>query len=296
MELNVNRKHKDSVFSALFGTPEVLRELYSAIEGIDIPPDAVVDINTLSDALFMKHINDLSFTINNRIVVLIEHQSTINENVPLRLLMYIARIYEKIIDKKRFYHRGLEKIPTPEFIVLYNGKHPYPDYKELRLSAAFKNISDIKQVKNTEIPLELIVQVFNINHGHNSEILKRCETLENYSIFIGKINEYNEKLTLEESVKDAVKYCIEHDILKEFLKKHSSEVINMLYEDLTFEEIIDIRVQEELDIAREKSREEAWVESKETIARNLLAEGMTLEFVQKTTGLPLEEIEKLGCS
>ncbi|MCL2186399.1 MAG: hypothetical protein FWB86_11205 [Treponema sp.] len=47
MNQNVNRKHKDSVISALFSTPEILRELYSAIEGIDIPQDAIVDINTL---------------------------------------------------------------------------------------------------------------------------------------------------------------------------------------------------------------------------------------------------------
>ena len=77
MDSNANRKHKNSVFSALFGTPEALRELYSAIAGIDIPEDAIVDINTLSEALFMRQINDLSFTINDRIVVLIEHQSTI---------------------------------------------------------------------------------------------------------------------------------------------------------------------------------------------------------------------------
>ncbi|MCL2212135.1 MAG: Rpn family recombination-promoting nuclease/putative transposase [Treponema sp.] len=120
MDLNVKRNHKNSVFSVLFGTPDVLRELYSAIEGIEIPKDAIVDINTLSEALFMRQINDLSFTIDNRIVVLIEHQSTVNENVPLRLLMYIARVYEKIIDRDKLYQRKLEKIPTPEFIVLYN--------------------------------------------------------------------------------------------------------------------------------------------------------------------------------
>ena len=120
MDLNVKRNHKNSVFSVLFGTPDVLRELYSAIEGIEIPKDAIVDINTLSEALFMRQINDLSFTIDNRIVVLIEHHSTVNENVPLRLLMYIARVYEKIIDRDKLYQRKLEKIPTPEFIVLYN--------------------------------------------------------------------------------------------------------------------------------------------------------------------------------
>jgi len=99
--MNVNRNHRNSVFSMLFGTPDVLRELYSAIEGIDVPNDAVVSINTLSDVFFMEKINDLSFTIDNRIVVLIEHQSTINDNMPVRFLMYIGRVYEKITENKK---------------------------------------------------------------------------------------------------------------------------------------------------------------------------------------------------
>ena len=72
------------MFSTLFSNPDVLREVYSAIEGVDIPSDAIIEINTLSDVLYMQQINDLSFTIDDRIVVLIEHQSTINDNVPVR--------------------------------------------------------------------------------------------------------------------------------------------------------------------------------------------------------------------
>jgi len=53
--------------------------------------------------------------------------------------MYIARIYEKIIEKKNIYHRKLLKIPVLHFIVLYNGKEECPDHQELRLSASFKN-------------------------------------------------------------------------------------------------------------------------------------------------------------
>jgi len=119
----------------LFSDPEILRELYSAIEGIDVPKDAIVSINTLSEALFMKKINDLSFTIDNRIVVLIEHQSTISQNIPLRILMYIARVYEKTVKEENVYHKKLVKIPTPEFIVLYNGKEDCPDYQQMRLSS-----------------------------------------------------------------------------------------------------------------------------------------------------------------
>jgi len=280
MNLNANRNHKDSVFSVLFGTPDVLRELYSAIVGIDIPPDAIVDINTLSDAIYMKRINDLSFTINDRIVVLIEHQSTINENVPVRLLMYIGRVYEKITEEKKLYQKKLVKIPTPEFIVLYNGKDEYPDHQELRLSHAFKNLFGLS--KGIELPLELIVHVYNINQGRNPEILKRSETLNAYSIFIEKIKEYNEKLELDEAVRSAIKYCIEHNILKDFLEEHGSEVVNMLFYDISVEELGEVRY------------DEGYEEAKLAIARNALAEGYSTESVQKITGLSLEEIEKLG--
>jgi len=161
---NVNRNHKNSVFSSLFSTPDVLRELYSAIEGIPIPQDIPIDINTLTDVLYKGHINDVSFLIDNRFVVLIEHQSTINENIPLRLLMYIARVYEKIVNRRKRYQEKLEKIPSPEFIVLYNGKEDYPDYKELKLSDAFKDIEGVKLSGSNVIPLELIVQAYNVNH------------------------------------------------------------------------------------------------------------------------------------
>jgi hypothetical protein len=213
--VNVNKEYKDSVFSLLFSDPDVLRELYSAIAGVELPPDIPIDINTLSDVLIREQINDISFTIGDRLVVLIEHQSTINDNMPLRLLMYIARVYEKIIDHRKIYWTKLEKIPRPEFIVLYNGTDPYPDHKELRLSDAFKDAEDLKL--NAELPLELVVQVYNINQGHNAGILKKCEKLDNYSFLIDKIREnQKEGFSLEEALRNAIEYCIEHDKLKDF--------------------------------------------------------------------------------
>jgi len=159
---NVNRNHKNSVFSSLFSTPDVLRELYSAIEGIPIPPDIPIDINTLSNVLFMKQINDVSFLLDKRLVVLIEHQSTINENLPYRLLEYVTHIYERITDREKKYQKNLVKIPRPEFIVLYNGIDEYPDYKELKLSDAFMDVEGLKTANTDKIPLELIVPVYTI--------------------------------------------------------------------------------------------------------------------------------------
>ena len=79
--MGVNEKHKNSVFSLLFSDKDVLRELYSAIGGIELPPDTSIKINTLTNALFMGQINDVSFTVGDRMIVLIEHQSNRSDKV-----------------------------------------------------------------------------------------------------------------------------------------------------------------------------------------------------------------------
>ncbi|MDR0476154.1 MAG: Rpn family recombination-promoting nuclease/putative transposase, partial [Treponema sp.] len=124
--MGANTKYKDSVFSFLFSDPDLLRELYCALEGVTLPSDLPVTINTLRDVLFMDRINDISFEIGGKLVILIEHQSTINPNMALRLLMYIARVYEKIIGNRNVYNSRLISVPRPEFFVLYNGTAPYP--------------------------------------------------------------------------------------------------------------------------------------------------------------------------
>jgi hypothetical protein len=288
-EVRPNEKHKSSVFSLLFSNPDTLRELYSAIEGVNLPPDIPVSINTISNALVKGKINDVSFIIDNRLVVIIEHQSTINENMPLRIFNYIQKIYEKIIDFEKVYKEKRIKIPKPEFIVLYNGEKPYPEKNELKLSDAFMSIEELR-IDNNRLTLELIVQVYNINHGYNSEILQKCETLNNYSIFIDKIREYQRNgFTLDKSIEPVVKYCIENNILKDFLKKHGSEVINMLFYDYDLDTHLKVRYDEGLEDGIEIGLEKGL----EKTARNLLAEGSSPEFIQKITGLPLNEIFNL---
>jgi hypothetical protein len=268
-----NEKHKDSVFTFLFSEPDILRELYSAIEGITLPPDIPIDINTLSDVLFRTQRNDLSFMVNDRLIVLIEHQSTINNNIPLRFLMYIGRLYEEIIEVKKRFQKNLEKIPKPEFIVLYNGKDPYPDYKELKLSDAFKNTEGLK----IDLPLELLVQVYNINKGHSHKILNKSKTLKNYSILIDKVREYEkDNNTLDKALSLAVKYCVDNNILKEFLRKHASEVINMLYAEYSFEEEAAVIREETRIETRDKTRDE---ERKYFL--ELLNQGLTTEEIKQ---------------
>jgi hypothetical protein len=226
--MDENREYKASVFSLLFGDPETLRELYGAMEGVSLPPNVPITINTLESAMYMKRLNDLSFTVGEKLVVLIEHQSTINPNMPLRILMYIARVYEKIVETKDVYAKGLIKIPRPEFIVLYNGPDAREpggfawDTRELKLSEAFEDASALRADISAPPPLELSAVVYNINQGHNKTMLQKSETLNGYSVFIDKVREFERELDdLAAALKKAVTYCIDRNILKKFLEAHA---------------------------------------------------------------------------
>ena len=154
--MSANTRYKDSVFSLLFSDPDVLREVYGILEGISLSHDVPVTINTLQNVLFQNRINDISFEIGGKLVVLIEHQSTVNPNMALRILMYIARIYEKIIvDNRSLYTTQLIRIPRPEFFVLYNGKEPFPDEQTFKLSDAFESTDSLRPSEKESLPWNL---------------------------------------------------------------------------------------------------------------------------------------------
>ena len=258
-----NREHKDSVFKLLFSEPEILRELYSAIEGVDLPPDIPIDINTISGVLVKGIRNDISFIIDKRLVLLTEHQSTINPNMPLRVFRYFGKVLNKIVNYDKAFNRQLIKIPRPKFIVLYNGKSPFPEHVTLKLSDAFMDTEGLTG-ENDQVSLELTVDVYNINNGQNKEIQRKCDTLNEYGIFIEKIREYESTgLSLDEALKCAVKYCIENNILRDFLMKHGSEVIAMLVEEYTTEDFLKAMVEEALEEAREEGLEKGREEGRE---------------------------------
>jgi len=201
----------------------------------------------------MDMINDISFEIGGKLVVLIEHQSTINPNMALRLLMYIGRVYEKILNDEKIYSSTKILIPRPEFFVLYNGITPFPEEKTIKLSELFESTESLGISKEEFPALELEVRVLNINKGKNEEIAKKCKTLYQYSAFIAKVREYQEAgLTLREAVKKTVQYCKKHDILKELIDKHAKEIMSMLTTEWNW----DTAKRVWQDEARDEGREE----------------------------------------
>jgi hypothetical protein len=236
---------------------------------VTLDPAVPIVVNTLSGALYMGRYNDISFTVGGRLVVLIEHQSTINRNMPLRLLLYIARVYEQIIEgekKGALYRERQIRIPAPEFIVLYNGTKACADRQTLRLSGAFEAAEGIRGESAPE--LELTVKVININRGHNEDMVRRSGKLYGYSTFMEKVRENRKTMPLEAAMKEAVAYCIDHDILGGFLKTNASEVMNMLLTEWNWDDARDVWQEE----AGEEGREEAQKYILDLVKRGYTAE------------------------
>jgi flagellar basal body-associated protein FliL len=255
---------------------KIILELYNAIFDTNYGDDAQIEITTLDDVLFMDWINDISFVINGKLVVLIEHQSTINGNMPLRMLLYMARTYEKICNKENIYGSKMLEIPRPEFVVLYNGEDKIPDRTELSLSDMFA-----KHGEDNPINLELKVQVYNINEGHNPQFAQKSATLKEYEIFIAKIRENEKTMQREEAIVSAIKYCENKGVLKEFLKEHSSEVRNML--------LTEFNLKDAQEVWKREGIEEGIIE----VATKMIAKGMDINTIAEVTGLLAYDILRL---
>jgi predicted transposase/invertase (TIGR01784 family) len=281
IKLKSNRAYKDSVFTTLFNDPEKMLELYNALNKTSHADISKIQVRTLTDVLYKAFKNDIAFTYDDKIVILIEHQSTINENMPLRLLMYIARTYEKIVDNKPIYHKALIKIPTPEIIVLYNGEEDYALETILKLSDAYEQ-------KQAQYCLELEVKVININYDKGNAILAKCEILKQYSYFINKIRSFVKLgYSRDMAIQNSIDECIKENILREFLKGHGAEVCNMLYAEYDIEEALKASQEDGML----KGRQEAKIEA---VKRLIKLNKLTFEDIADSQGLPLEVVKEIA--
>lgn len=280
-----NRQYKDSVFVDLFANDEKAKEnflsLYNALHGTNLTLSCPVEQIRLDNVMYMSIVNDVSFLVDNKIIVLAEHQSTINENMPLRCLEYIARLYEKIQEPTARYHRTLQKIPTPEFYVFYNGQENYPVNKTLKLSDAF-------MTKPEQLPLELTVQILNINKDKTNTILKTCKTLNEYSLFVEEVR-IQKQLDPRNGFLNAVKICIQKGILKEYLQRKSREVINMLLAEYDYDTDIAVQRKESLLLGIEQGTHQTKLET----AKIMKEMNYPANDIYVITGLSKEEIDAL---
>ena len=222
-EVKVQRNYKDSLFRMLFKDKENLLCLYNALNKTDYTDVEGLEITTLENAVYMNYKNDVSFVFDLELM-LYEHQSTVNPNMPLRDLFYVADTLQKRTYNKDLYGSKLIKIPSPRFVVFYNGTDPQPERQTLKLSDAYEKKLDTPE-------LELTVTVYNINRGYNEEIVNTCRVLKEYAMYVERVRTYAKQMLLAEAVEKAVDECIAEGILSDFLRRNRAEAIKVsIYE------------------------------------------------------------------
>ena len=220
---NVQRNYKDGLFLMIFRNKQALLSLYNAVRGSNYTNPDDLEIVTLEDVIFMKMKNDLSFMIANTLS-LYEHQTTYCPNMPLRGLIYLVRQYEGLVAKRGddIYGTALVTLPTPEYVIFYNGSKNLEDRTELYLSDAF-------EAGRGSGCLECKAVMLNINRGRNAELMQKCRRLWEYSEFVAEVNECLTKgYSLKRAVISAMDNCIDRGILEDVLTQNKAEVMHML--------------------------------------------------------------------
>ncbi len=293
----VIRNYRDTLFRMLYRNKKRLLSLFNAVNGTQYDNPDDLTITTLEGVLYLGMKNDVSCIID-MMMQLYEHQSTVNPNMPLRNLFYVSDLLQKYIYEEGIdiYSRKQIKIPTPKFVVFYNGDEEQPERKEIHLSKAFS-------ANTGETNMELVVLQININKGQNEELKAACKTLQEYAEFTERAREHRKEMELEDAIWTTIDECIRDGILKDFLLKNKAEVYHMcLYE-------FDVELHER--VLREEEREEGRLEG---IREGRLAgqqEGMqngkkfakqvfkafmsgkTPETIAEELNVPLEEVKNL---
>ena len=281
-----NRKYKDSLFRMVFREKKHLLDLYNAMNGTSYDNPEDLEINTLENVLYISMKNDVSFIIDER-MNLYEHQSSKNENMPLRGFLYFARLYENYIEENNLdiFNSKLQKLPTPKYVVFYNGTQNEPDQRGLRLSDAF--------VKEGAC-LECEATLLNINYGRNQQILEQCRRLEEYSIFVATVRRYEKMETnLRRAITAAMNECIEKGILLDILTKQRNEVLDVVLETFNkelYEKNLKANAYEDGVAAGVQSGE---IKKLVSLIQTKLAKGKSIEEIADALEESVETIERL---
>ena len=244
-EIKAKRTIKDSVFSDLFQNKKYLLQLYKTLhpEDEDATEDSLSDVtieNVLTDNLY----NDLGFVANNRLMILIEAQSTWTVNILVRVLLYLAESYHEYFERtcQNLYKSKNAKL---ELYVIFTGaKGKKPD--ELYLSKEFFGGADI----GIEVKVKVIYE-------------SDTDDIINQYIVFSKIYDEQRKLygSTKEAVMETIRICKSRNVLKEYLENREKEVVTIM-----------MSLFDEEQIMKSFIRSERYEEAKES-ARRLLKMG-----------------------
>lgn len=266
----MKRTIKDSVFTNIFQDKKYLLQLYKALhpEDNDITEDKLTDItikNVLTDNIY----NDLGFVVENRLVILVEAQSTWTMNIIIRALMYMVQTYHDYFDrtKQNLYKSKKVKLPIPEVYVIYTGDRKTRP-SEVSLAQEFFG--------GKESCIDVKVKM--IYDGEDGDIINQ------YVIFTKVCNE---QMALhgrsQKAILEAIRICKDRNVLREYLISKEKEVIDIM-----------MVLYDEQEVMRSYVESERYDEKIEIAKRFLRMGKLSYEEIADGSELTIEEVKKLA--
>lgn len=289
---NAARNYKDRIFRMVFREKKALLALYNAMNETDYENEDDLKVTALESALYLEMKNDVSFVLYDELL-LYEHQSTKNPNLPLRNLFYVSDVYSELTKDLFLYGSVPVQIPEPKFVVFYNGLENMQEREVLKLSSLYAK-------KAEHISLELETLVLNVNVGYNKILMERCRQLSDYAQFVSEVRKrLSKKIPLSEAVNEAVEDCIQRGILAEFLSKNRAEVIKVSIYEYDEEKVKRMFKEECMKLGMEQGKQlgieqgkQIGIEQARVIFR-LYISGKSEEDIARETGETIEMIHKV---
>jgi len=286
----INREYKDRLFKYIFGNEkhkDLTLSLYNAINGTSYTDANNLQIENLEDVVYLGMRNDLSFLIADS-MNLYEQQSTYNPNMPVRMLCYVGKLYSMYFEKhydlrNKLFGSRMVNIPCPKLICFYNGEREKNEEEILRLSDAFED-------KNMKSDIEVTVRMLNINWGNNNKLMKDCKPLADYSNIVSNVRKL---VRLGISVEDAIEMALQglsgDSEVRKLIKENKAGVVDMFLTEYDEQGVMNV-IKEE---GRAEGREEGESAKGLEVAKKSIEEGLSLDVVNRITGIPIEELKKL---
>ena len=136
-------------------------------------------------------------------------------------MKYKDRVFRMIFGYEKYKENLLEL-----FNALNDTNYTNPDDLEIN---TLDDVFYMKMKNDVSCIIDNRIAVYNINDGHNKELMNKCKILQEYATMVAKIREFRQKgCDLDMAIEETIEYCLLHDVLKEFLLEHKSEVADML--------------------------------------------------------------------
>ncbi|MCM1106805.1 MAG: hypothetical protein NC355_07670 [Blautia sp.] len=231
-EIRAKRTAKNSVFLDLFQNKSYLLKLYKTLHPEDTAAteDSLTNVtieNVLTDNLY----NDLGFIVNNKLMILIEAQSTWTMNILVRVFLYLAQSYHEYFQRtsQNYYKSKKVKMPKPELYVIFTGnKGRKPDI--ISLSEEFFGSADT----DIEVKAKIIYE------SNKDDIINQ------YIIFCKVFNEQTNQYGMTKAaITETIRICKDRNVLREYLLDREKEVVTIMMSLFDEEQIIKSYIKSE---------------------------------------------------